>query len=194
MPRSKVELFAATRVRELAGALAPATVAKAVNLVSLILAAAVRSQLLAVNPCTGLMLPSNRRAGDSILTVTREEFARKLLPAVPAEHQAIVCMAAGCGLRWGERAGLPWDAIDLDGAEVHIPSELRALAGVGRRADQLDERRARGCREATSSIASTAPAPPTVRLDLRRSDARYGLGGRIGVPPAAGPIRCLEPR
>jgi len=29
---------------------------------------------------------------------------------------------------------------------------------------------------------------------LRRSDARHGLGGRIEVPPATGPIRCLEPR
>jgi integrase len=116
-------------VRELAGRLAPATVAKAVNVLSLILAAAVRSQLLVVNPCAGLMLPSNRRAGDSILTVTRDEFAGKLLPVVPVEHRAIVSMAAGCGLRWGECAGLPWDAVDLDDAEVHVRQVVVVLSG-----------------------------------------------------------------
>src|SRR5918995_816163 len=109
--------------------LAPATVAKAVNVLSLILAAAVRSQLLVVNPCAGLMLPSSRRAGDSILTVTRDEFAGKLLPVVPVEHRAIVSMAAGCGLRWGECAGLPWDAVDLDDAEVHVRQVVVELSG-----------------------------------------------------------------
>jgi integrase len=55
-----------------------------------------------------------------ILAVTRAEFADKLLPAVPPEHRGIVCMAAGSGLRWGECAGLPWDAVDLDRAELHV--------------------------------------------------------------------------
>jgi integrase len=96
---------------------------------SLILAATVRSQLLAVNPCAGLMLPSNRRAGDSILTVTRDEFAGKLLPAVRVEHRATVRMAAGCGLRRGECAGLAWDTVDLDRAEAQVRQVVVELSG-----------------------------------------------------------------
>ncbi|MBC8092774.1 MAG: site-specific integrase, partial [Pseudonocardia sp.] len=93
-------------VRELAGTRAPATVKKALNVLSLIMASAVRSRLLAVNPCGGVTVPSNRRTRDQMTTLTREEFAGRLLPSVPAEHRALLCVAAGCGLRWGECAGL----------------------------------------------------------------------------------------
>jgi hypothetical protein len=70
-------------VRELADRRAPATVKKALNVLSLILSSAVRSRLLAVNPCTDVRLPSDRRRVGGILTVTREEFVGKLLPATP---------------------------------------------------------------------------------------------------------------
>lgn len=67
--------------------------------------------------------------GPGVLTLTRDEFAGKLLPAVPFEHRAIVCVAAGCGLRWGECAGLPWEAVDLDAAELRVRQVAVELSG-----------------------------------------------------------------
>jgi integrase len=78
-------------------------------------------------------------------TITRDELRAKLLPAIPEQFRALVCLAAGSGLRWGECAGLPWSAVDLDRREVHVyrvavetsgPVELRSYpksqAGVRR--------------------------------------------------------------
>ncbi len=188
-------------VRELAESRAPATVAKCVNVLSLILAAAVRSKLLAVNPCSGLTLPSNRQAGDSFLTVTREEFAGKLLPAVPPEHRGIVCVAAGCGLRWGECAGLSWVAVDLDTAEVRVRQVAVELAGridvrpypktrAGRRrvpmpAFTVDALRARlGDGPTVGLVFGTRTGTPLRRSNFRRqvwapSVARSGLSPRL---------------
>lgn len=33
---------------------------------------------------------------------------------------ALVCVAAGAGLRWGECAGLSWDAVDLVKGRLHV--------------------------------------------------------------------------
>lgn len=99
---------------------APATVAKCVGLLSLILDAAVRSRLLAVNPCRALRLPAVHRLVDSMVILTRSEFAERLLPVVPVQHRGIVSAAAGCGLRWGECAGLPWSAVDFGSAELRV--------------------------------------------------------------------------
>ena len=41
-------------------------------------------------------------------TVGRDVFFGRLLPAVPHEHRALVGLAAGTGLRWGECVGLAW--------------------------------------------------------------------------------------
>jgi hypothetical protein len=182
MPRSKVELFAATR---LAGWLAPATVAKAVNVLSLILAAAVRSQLLVVNPCAGLMLPSNRRAGDSILTITRDEFAGKLLPAVPIEHRAIVCMAGGCGLRWGECDGLSWTRstwtpprCTFDRSWSSSPAGW--TCGRIRRPGPVDERCR--CQASSSQRSGLTSGNTSDRPGLRHSQRHPG--SPVQLPPA----------
>ncbi|WP_446217935.1 tyrosine-type recombinase/integrase [Micromonospora sp. IBHARD004] len=39
---------------------------------------------------------------------------------MPARHRAIVCAAAGAGLRWGECAGLAWSSVDLDRALLRV--------------------------------------------------------------------------
>lgn len=85
-PLSRIDHLSVQQwVRDLADTRAPATVKKALNVLSLVLASAVRSQLLAVNPCTGVRLPANRRATGTVRTITRQEFATSLLPATPAE-------------------------------------------------------------------------------------------------------------
>jgi integrase len=86
----------------------------------MVLRSAVRARLIPVDPSSGVDLPSTYRPRVAAMTVTREEFFGQLLPAVPGEHRALVCTAAGAGLRWGECAGLPWAAVDLDRHEVHV--------------------------------------------------------------------------
>ncbi len=69
---------------------------------------------------------------DAGLTLTPEEVAGKLLPEIPDRYRTMVATAAFTGLRWGECAGLCWEAVDL-GAR-----RLRGRPGPGRgvRADR----------------------------------------------------------
>ncbi|MGW0503033.1 tyrosine-type recombinase/integrase [Micromonospora sp. NPDC003241] len=100
--------------------LAPATVGKCYQLLSMILRTAVQARLIAVNPAEGVKLPRDRTRDVKPITISRENFFGKLLPAVPPRHRAIVCTAAGAGLRWGECAGLSWSSVDLDRASLRI--------------------------------------------------------------------------
>jgi integrase len=43
-----------------------------------------------------------------------------LLPVIPDRWRALVGLAGGAGLRWGECAGLRWDAVDLDAGLVYV--------------------------------------------------------------------------
>lgn len=91
--------------------------------------AAVRSRLLVANPCKGLTLPTGHRLVDTMVILTRSEYAERLLPAVPVQHRGIVSAAAGCGLRWGECAGLPWSAVDLGLAELRVRQVAVEVSG-----------------------------------------------------------------
>jgi hypothetical protein len=61
-----------------------------------------------VNPAEGVKVSSSHKRQAEIATITSERLFGKPLPAVPAGHGAIVCAAAGAGLRWGGCAGLAW--------------------------------------------------------------------------------------
>ena len=92
----------------------------ALGVLSMILDTAVRARLLPVNPCDGVRAPRRRADASPMQTITRDELRAKLLPALPAPYRALICLAAGAGLRWGECAGLAWSAVDLDVREVHV--------------------------------------------------------------------------
>lgn len=129
-------------VADLTQALAPATVAKCHAVLVMVLRTAVRAKLLGQNPAEGVKVPrvrpdTPRRAG----WLTREDFTFKLLPALPDKHRAIACVAAGAGLRWGECAGLPWGAVDLENrllrvrqVAVETPGEVILRASTKTRA------------------------------------------------------------
>lgn len=107
-------------IRELSARLAPATVAKCFGVFRSLLASAVRDRLIAFNPAEGVRAPSTYQPRPTNLTISRQAFIGTLLPAVPPDHRALVCTAAGAGLRWGECAGLPWAAVDLDDARLSV--------------------------------------------------------------------------
>ncbi|MGC4862145.1 tyrosine-type recombinase/integrase [Micromonospora sp. DT41] len=183
--------------------LAPSTTAKHLGLLSMIMQTAIRARLLAVNPCEGVRVPRNRAGEAGATTISREAFLSRLLPAVPAEHRGIVCAAAGAGLRWGECAGLPWEAVDLDrgllyvaqvAVETHGGIVLRAYpkSRAGVRAvpmppflvDELRQRRGPASPDGRALVFADRDGGPQRRSNFRRrvwlpSLVRAGLLGRI---------------
>lgn len=120
-PLSKVDFMSVQEwVTTLGRELAPATVAKCYNLLVMVLRTALRAKLIAINPAEGVKLPRDRASDVRRITISREAFFGRLLPAVPAAYRAIVCAAAGAGLRWGECAGLAWASVDLDRSLLHV--------------------------------------------------------------------------
>lgn len=76
-----------------------------------------------------MRLTRRRRKDTDDQVVTRDELAAKLLPAVPDRYRPLVALAAGTGLRWGECAGLRWDAIDLAAGVVLVLRVAEEVSG-----------------------------------------------------------------
>jgi len=131
-PLDRIDHMAVQRwVTGLGSTLAPATVGKCFGVLRAVLRAAVRARLVAADPTEGVTAPSTYQARPLTGILSRTEFHERLLPAIPKEHRAIVCVAAGAGLRWGECAGLTWGAVDLDGGRLHVRQvAVETSAGV----------------------------------------------------------------
>jgi len=113
-PLTKIDHLAIQQwVTELGTRLPPATVAECHRLTSAVLRTAVRDRLIGHNPCEGVRLARRRRKDTDDQVITQHELITQLLPAVPDRYRALVGLAGGTGLRWGECAGLRWDALDL---------------------------------------------------------------------------------
>ncbi|MFG1832983.1 tyrosine-type recombinase/integrase [Micromonospora chersina] len=120
-PLGKVDFMSVQEwVTSLSRELAPTTIAKCYQLLSMILRTSVQARLIATNPAEGVRLPRDRSRDVKPVTISRDDFFGKLLPAVPSRHRAIVSAAAGAGLRWGECAGLTWSSVDLDRALLRV--------------------------------------------------------------------------
>lgn len=118
-PLGKIEhMLVQEWVTDLGKRLSPATVRKIHGVMSQVMRSAVRARLVAGNPCEGVRISGSSGAAKG--TISREDFALRLLPAVSAEHRAIVATAGGTGLRWGELAGLPWGSVDLAGGKLRV--------------------------------------------------------------------------
>lgn len=79
---------------------------------------AIRDELVAVNPCTGIELPANRSARPEIRSV---ESAAALMAAIPdLRDRAIWATAFYAGLRRGELMALRWRDLDTGNGRVHV--------------------------------------------------------------------------
>jgi integrase len=181
VPLGKIDHSAVQQwITELSGKRSPATVRKCYHTLSAILRLAVRDRLIAYNPCDGIQLPPLRRSDSDERTISREAFTQQLLPAIPPRYYALVALAGGTGLRWGECAGLRWDAVDLDNAEVHVIRVSVEVAGVVTTKPFPKSRAGR----------RTVPLPPFVVQALKEHRARYGEGpaGEVFINNAGGPV------
>lgn len=130
VPLAKIEHSAVQGwITSLGERLSPATVRECYRLASGVLRTAVRDRLIGFNPCEGVRLPPRRRMDTDDQVISRPELFGKLLPAVPDRYRALVTLAAGTGLRWGECAGLRWDAVDLAAAVVRVVRVAEEVSG-----------------------------------------------------------------
>jgi integrase len=92
--------------------LAESTVARAVRVFSSSLSAAVDAEIIKTNPTFKLGLEPGET--DVMRFFTRKQIAKmmKKLKARPRDR-AILALLVGCGLRWGEMAGLAPERVDL---------------------------------------------------------------------------------
>lgn len=130
VPLGKIDHSAVQQwVTELGDRLSPASVRECYRLTSGVLRTAVRDRLLGYNPADGVRLPPRRRTDTDELVISRDELVRKLLPAVPDRYRALVALAGGTGLRWGECAGLCWDAVDLQAGSLRVVRVAEEVSG-----------------------------------------------------------------
>ncbi|MFC5993637.1 tyrosine-type recombinase/integrase [Pseudonocardia hispaniensis] len=108
---------------------APATVAQCHRLLSAVLRSAVRSRIIAFNPCEGVRLPKQRKRDTDHQVISRDDLRGRLLPVVPTRYRALVGTAAGTGLRWGEATGLCLDALDLDRRQLRVIRTVVEVSG-----------------------------------------------------------------
>ena len=123
VPLGSIDTLAVqTWVAKLSQTHAPVTVKGLHTLLSSILAAAVRANLLAANPATLQRgdLPRMRPRSERYLTA--EEIAA-VADACGARHEgygALVHVAGWTGLRWGEVSALRWCDVDTAAGELHV--------------------------------------------------------------------------
>ncbi|GAA1187595.1 hypothetical protein GCM10009608_24160 [Pseudonocardia alaniniphila] len=129
-PLAKIDHMAVqTWITGLSARLSPATVAECRRLTSAVLRSAVRNRLIPFNPCEDIKVPKRRRRDTDDQVIDRPVYRHRLLPAVPDRHRGIVGVAGGCGLRWGEAAGLCLDALDLDRGMLRVIRTVIEVAG-----------------------------------------------------------------
>lgn len=90
---------------------------------------AVRSRLIPYYPCEDVRLLRRRRRDTDDLLISSTEFVDQLLPSVPVRYRALVGVAGGAGLRWGEAVGLRWDAVDLPATTLRVVRTVVEVSG-----------------------------------------------------------------
>lgn len=182
VPLGKIDHLAVQRwITKLSEELSPATIATVHQLTSAVFKAAMRDRLIGHNPCEGVRLPPVRRRDVTEQVITPEQVTDKLLPAVPDRYKALVGLAAGTGLRWGECVGLRWDAVDIDAAAVRVVRVAVEVAGTVTSKPFPKSRAGR----------RSVPLPPFVAELFTRHRERYTPGpqGEVFTNTAGGPLR-----
>lgn len=111
----------------LAKGLAPSTVSKVLGILSQILKAATRNQLIARNPCDGVVGPEEKPQEERIF-LTPEELGA-LADEIGAQFRPMVLVAGYRGLRFGELAGLRPRRLNLLLGKLVVAEALKESRG-----------------------------------------------------------------
>jgi integrase len=163
-------------VNELSASYAPTTVHKCHQILRKAMGSAVRSRLIAVNPCDGIQLPKVER--QEMRFLTPPEVAR-LADAIDPPYRAFVLLGAYGGLRLGEMTGLRWGRVDL----------LRRRVDVAEISYEVDSTVCFGPPK-TKSGRRTVPVPESVALALAATTERPPAPDDLVVrSPQGTPVR-----
>ena len=165
-----------TWVAELSAAgKAPATVAKAFQILSKIMEAAVDAKLIPASPCHKVKLPRIER--DEMRFLTPEEVAR-LADAIHPRYRALVFVGAWSGLRIGELAGLKRARVDQLRRVIHVAEIVTEVQGHlvwGQPKTRAGRR--------------TIPVPAPIMDELTAHLGRYGAEELVFTGPEGGALR-----
>lgn len=106
--------------------LAPATVHRCYQLLSMIMRFAVDAGRIPISPCRNISLPRIERREMRHLTPGE---VRALAEAIDPRYRALIYLAGYGGLRFGELAGLRWSRVDLDAGHVEVIEILTDVKG-----------------------------------------------------------------
>lgn len=111
--------------------LAPKTIKEYLSFVSSVMDYAVRSGIIAQNPCKNVSTPPSQDNEKEIYT--EEEAAAFLasLEEAPSLYHAFFVLAIYSGLRRGELLGLQWNDIDFDHCTLAVRRTLHYTKGKG---------------------------------------------------------------
>lgn len=124
------------------------------KLLSSILTAAVRWQVILSNPCERVAPPKVERKEAVYLD---EEQAADLLAALDKEsmqHQVIVKLLLFTGMRRGELCGLEWKDIDFERAVIFVRRSSLYMAGKGVFEDETKNTSSERCMKVSADVVS----------------------------------------
>ncbi|MFI6354665.1 tyrosine-type recombinase/integrase [Streptomyces sp. NPDC050743] len=94
--------------------------------VSTVFTAAVEDRLIRANPCSARSVRAPRPEPRKVKPWSADQVM-SVRSALPDSYQALVNVAAGCGLRQGEAFGLAMDDVDFLGGVVHVVRQVKLL-------------------------------------------------------------------
>lgn len=172
--------------------LSPSSVAKVQTTLSIAFKAAVRDELIAVNPFTKVTMV--RRTKPEIVTLTREQLHAVLRQLRGTRCEGALSFIAALGLRKGEALALQWSDVDLQARTVTVRATLARVDGIVTRTPPktAKARRTLPLSDHALSILRTQPPrgpyvfstesgqpldPRNVLRDMQRAATRAGVPG-----------------
>jgi integrase len=146
-----------------------------------VLRTALRDRLIGSNPAEGVKVPARRKKDTDGLTISRTALLGRLLPAVPDRYRALVGLAGGTGLRWGECVGLRWECVDLDAKTLTV---IRVAVEVAGSVTSKPYPKTRAGRRTVP-----IPDPEAELLKVHRELVAAGPAGELFTNSAGGPVR-----
>jgi len=160
--------------------LAPATVRTASQLLSKIMAGAVRAGLIRANPCDGVRCPKIERKEMRFLTPAE---VLSLADSIDVQYRALVVLGAFGGLRMGEMLGLQWNRVNLDSGTVDVAEILTEVDGHLHRGPPK-----------TRAGRRTVPLPriATAALQVHFDRTEHNMGVSVFTAPEGGSVRLAS--
>jgi integrase len=168
-------------VNDLAARRAPATVAKAAQIMGKVMKAAVRARVVPYNPMAEVALPRIEESEDVYLTPAQVRDLADAMEQVAPQYRALVYVGCYSGPRIGELAALRWTDIDLLHRTVSITRKVVEVTGLG-----MVEG---GTKTKAGRRSVTIPRLVAAELELHR--ARFPSSDLVfTAPDGDGPIRA----